>query len=66
MGDKTRQAEPKTHILEKSSIIEDRFPVCVITLHMRKTHAVAGRAISMIKWIFRNIIFHVSFNAMCL
>lgn len=53
MGDETRQAETQAHILQKSSITEDRFPVCVITSHMRKTHAVASREISMIKWIFR-------------
>ena len=35
MNDETRQTEIQTQILQKSSIIVDRFPVYVITLHMR-------------------------------
>ena len=51
MNDETRQTEIQPQILQKSSIIVDRFPVCVVTSHIRKPHTVADRAMSVIAWI---------------
>ena len=51
MNDETRQTEIQPQVLKKSSINVDRFPVYIITSHMRKLHTVADRAMSMIAWI---------------